>query len=168
MFFDRSRAARDDKPPESRFQAGCNSGRVFMMLRSTFLLTALVVCIAIVNNPSPSEAQTTGTGQWKITSIKVCRSIGGTINPTLQVLGQFPVYTFFIPRPVWTVNGTVVDAQPVYERGRLVAFQLLGSASSLNSGTRNNVKFSLPDQNNSKVFYYDQNKVPAGDCYEFF
>jgi hypothetical protein len=121
-----------------------------------------------VNNPSPCTAQATGTGQWKITSVRVCRSSGGTITPTVQVIGQFPVYTFFIPRPVWTVNGTVVDAQPVYERGRLVAFQLLSSAASLNSGTRNNVKFSLPDQNNSKVFYYDQNKIPTGDCYEFF
>jgi len=122
--------------------------------------TALLICHPAFSADVPN--------QWKVTSIKICRNPSGNLNPTIEVIGHFPVYTFFIPRPIWTVNGTVVDAQPVYDRGRLVAFQLLNSANLLISGSKNNVKFSLPDQNSSKVFFYDQNKASAGSCYEFF
>jgi hypothetical protein len=88
--------------------------------------------------------------------------------PDIEVIGNYPVYSFFIPRPVWTVNGNVADAKPVYQQGRLVAFQLLGAASLLKSGTKNNVKFSLPDQNGSRTFQYDQTRPAAGECWEFF
>jgi hypothetical protein len=78
------------------------------------------------------------------------------------------VYTFFIPRPVWTVNGTLVDAVPIHRQGRLVEFQLLNAASYLKPGQRNTVKFSLPDQTFSKVFLLDDKTPANGDCYEFF
>jgi hypothetical protein len=78
------------------------------------------------------------------------------------------VYSFFIPRPVWTINGTVVDSQAVYERGRLIAFELFNAAAYLKSGAKNTVKFSLPDQNASKIFLYDDTRPAPGECYEFF
>jgi hypothetical protein len=78
------------------------------------------------------------------------------------------VYTFFIPRPVWTVNGSLVDATPIYQQGRLIAFRLINAAVHLKSGTKNTVKFALPDQNASRSFFYDQSAIPAGECYEFF
>jgi hypothetical protein len=106
--------------------------------------------------------------QWKITSIKVCRSTNGTLSPMLDAIGTFPVYSFFIPRPVWTVNGNSVEAQPNYDRGKLVSFRLPTGAAELKSGTKNTVKFALPDQNGSKIFYFDLNKIPSGDCYELF
>jgi hypothetical protein len=106
--------------------------------------------------------------RWKITSVKICRSPGGAIYPSIEAIGSYPVYTFFIPRPVWTVNGSVVQAKPVYANGRLVSFQLFDAASKLNPGTKNTVKFALPDQNGSSVFLYDHSQVPSGECYEFF
>lgn len=106
--------------------------------------------------------------RWKITSVKICRSSGGGIYPTIEALGSYPVYTFFIPRPVWTVNGTVVQAKPIYSNGRLVSFQLFDAAGRLNPGTKNTVKFALPDQNGSSIFVYDHSQVPPGECYEFF
>jgi hypothetical protein len=106
--------------------------------------------------------------QWKITSLQVCRTRSGALDPTLRVLGSFPVYSFFIPRPVWTVNGAVVDAQPVYDHGRLVEFHLLSSSGHLKSGSKNNIKFALSDSNGAKVFFFDSSRIPAGECYEFF
>lgn len=138
------------------------------MQKSALFMVVILLSTALMHCPPVLPADPAGTGQWKITSVRVCRNASGSINPTLEVIGNFPVYSFFIPRPIWTVNGTVVDAQPVYDRGRLVAFQLLNASPYLNSGAKNNVKFSLPDQNNSKVFHYDQNRAGAGDCYEFF
>ncbi len=106
--------------------------------------------------------------KWRITSIKVCKTYSGALDTNLEVLGHYPVYSFFIPRPVWTVNGVVVEAQPVYTRGRLSAFILIQAAGHLRSGQRNTIKLSLPDQNTAKVFRYDDTRPPAGECYEFF
>ncbi len=78
------------------------------------------------------------------------------------------MYSFFIPRPVWTVNGTVVEAQPVYEHGRLVEFQLTGAAEYLKPGEKNTIKFSLPDQTGVKVFFFQDKRLPAGECFEYF
>ncbi len=108
------------------------------------------------------------SNRWRITSVKICRSPGGAIYPAIEAIGSYPVYTFFIPRPVWTVNGAVVQAKPIYANGRLVSFQLLDAASKLNPGTKNTVKFALPDQNGSSIFVYDHSQVPSGECYEFF
>ena len=134
--------------------------RFVFVLASVALLVGLYLCQA----PSVFSV----SGEWKITSIKVCRSSGGTLNPRVQAIGSYPVYSFFIPRPVWTVNGALVDAQPVYERGRLIEFTLFGAAEHLKSGAKNSVKFSLPDQTGAKVFYFNESKVLAGECYEFF
>ncbi|MBI5249793.1 MAG: hypothetical protein HY912_09875 [Desulfomonile tiedjei] len=136
------------------------------MMKSVTFLLVILISSAILNCHLVFAADS--SGQWKITSVKVCRNPSGTINSSVEVVGSFPVYSFFVPRPVWTVNGTVVDTQPVYDRGRLVAFQLINAAGLLNSGSKNTVKFSLPDQSSSKVFHYDQNKASAGSCYEFF
>ncbi len=106
--------------------------------------------------------------QWKVTSVKLCKSSGGTLSPMLEAIGTFPVYSFFIPRPVWTVNGTVVEAQPNYDRGKLVSFKLYNGSEQLKSRTKNTVKFALPDQNGSKIFYFDEARLPAGQCYELF
>jgi hypothetical protein len=136
------------------------------MMKSIMLMVVILISTALLNCHPAFTADP--SGQWKVTSVRVCRTPSGTISPTVEVVGNFPVYSFFIPRPIWTVNGTVVDAKPVYDRGRLVSFQLINAAGFLNSGSKNNVKFSLPDQNSSKVFHYDQNKASAGGCYEFF
>lgn len=108
------------------------------------------------------------SNQWKITSIKICRDYRGNLISHLEIMGFYPVYSFFIPRPVWTVNGTAVEAQPIYDRGRLVAFRLLYSSNLLRTGTKNTVKFSLPDQNGAKAFRFDRTRVKAGECFEFF
>jgi hypothetical protein len=134
------------------------------MLRALFLLSALVGGLILAHAADlvpPSH-------QWKITSVRVCRDGRGNLSPHLEAVGHFPVYSFFIPRPVWTVNGIAVEAQPLYERGTLVGFRLLGAAPVLNSGTKNTVKLSLPDQNAAKAFRYDQSKPPPGECYEYF
>ena len=86
----------------------------------------------------------------------------------MDAVGNYPVYSFFIPRPVWTVNGTVVESQPVYERGRMTSFELFNVAAYLKSGAKNTIKFSLPDQNASKIFLYDETRPAPGECYEFF
>jgi len=106
--------------------------------------------------------------KWKIATVKVCRDRGGYLAPHFEVLGRYPVYSFFIPRPVWTVNGTVVEAQPVYDRGTILSFRLLRSSPLLRSKARNTIKFSLPDQTGVKTFYFDETKVPPADCFEFF
>ncbi|MDQ7782996.1 MAG: hypothetical protein RDU20_08965 [Desulfomonilaceae bacterium] len=130
------------------------------VLLTTFILTAPAVTLAADKTSVPNR--------WQITSVKICRSPGGAIYPTIEALGAYPVYTFFIPRPVWTVNGSVVQAKPIYAHGKLVSFQLLDGAPKLNPGTKNTVKFALPDQNGSCIFLYDHSQVPSGECYEFF
>lgn len=108
------------------------------------------------------------TGRWKLTSVKICRSQGSAVIPSIEAIGSYPVYSFFIPRPVWTVNGNVVEAKPIYSQGRLVSFELLNAAPYLDHGKKNTVKFALPDHNGSRVFLYDHSKVPDGECFEFF
>jgi hypothetical protein len=137
------------------------------------LASLLVLVLGLISLLSPhsiiyAAEVTPPSGQWKITSIKVCRAPSGSIVSDLEVIGHYPVYSFFIPRPVWTVNGSVADAKPIYQQGRLVAFQLLGAVSALKSGTKNTVKFSLPDQNGSKTFQYEDSRPSAGECWEFF
>jgi len=140
------------------------------MLRAFRLLLVSIVLLLLPPGVSPVPAAETvpPSQQWKITSIKACRDSAGNLFPHLEVIGSYPVYSFFIPRPVWTVNGIVVEAQPIYERGQLVAFRLFGAATLLNPETRNTIKLSLPDQNTSKVFRFDKSKPAPGDCYEFF
>lgn len=117
---------------------------------------------------APAADQPAVSSRWKITTIRVCRDQLGYLSPHVQALGRYPVYSFFIPRPVWTVNGTVVEAQPVYDRGTLSGFRLLGATSLLRSREQNTIKFSLPDQNASKTFFYDQNKPALATCFDFF
>ncbi len=133
-------------------------------------LLALIFLLLLLPAPTLPQAPRGAEipSKWQISGIKVCLAPRGQLMPHIDVLGAFPVYSFFIPRPVWTVNGTVVDAQPVYQSGRLVSFTLLFSARLLISGQRNTVKFSLPDQNSAKTFHYDQTRPKPGECYEFF
>jgi len=136
----------------------------YRALKALFLLCALVAGLLIAHAAElvpPSQ-------RWKITSVRVCKDNRGHLYQHLEALGHFPVYSFFIPRPVWTVNGVVVEAQPLYERGSLIGFRLFGGAKALNAGTKNTVKLSLPDQNASMAFRYDQNKPPPGECYDYF
>jgi hypothetical protein len=125
------------------------------------LLIHIIISVAVVFAADSAS-------QWKITSVKVCKSTSGSVVAGVDVLGNFPVYSFFIPRPVWTVNGSEVEAQPVYDRGRLTSFHLVNAARFLKSGAKNVVKFSLYDQNGAKVFVFDADKLPAGDCHELF
>ena len=139
------------------------------MIRSVRLLVAAFVLAAFATVPLLTRgAESNLPNKWKITSIKLCRSAGGTLVRNVNAIGIYPVYSFFIPRPVWTVNGTVVEAQPIYEHGRLVAFELFNAAAYLKPGTKNIIKFALPDQNASKVFVYDKDRPAPGQCYEFF
>lgn len=108
------------------------------------------------------------TNRWKVTSVKICRTGGGSVYTNMEAIGHYPVYTFFLPRPIWTVNGTVVEAKPVYQNGRLVSFTLFNGTTLLNPGRKNTVKFALPDHNGSRVFLYDHSRIPPGECYEFF
>ncbi len=80
------------------------------MMKSIMLMVVILVSTAFLNCHPAFPADP--SGQWKVTSVKVCRASSGAINSTVEVVGYFPVYSFFIPRPIWTVNGTVVDAQP--------------------------------------------------------
>jgi hypothetical protein len=139
------------------------------MIPSVRLLFVVFISTTLLLAPSLSPgADSAPSSQWKITSVKLCRYPGGALSPNIDVIGNYPVYSFFIPRPVWTVNGTVVESQPVYERGRLSAFELFNASAYLKSGAKNTIKFSLPDQNSSKVFLYDDNRPAPGECYEFF
>ncbi len=139
------------------------------MIRSVRLLvTAFALTAFLVVPLSTLGAYPNLPNKWRITSIKLCRSRGGTLIPNVDAIGNYPVYSFFIPRPVWTVNGTVVEAQPIYEHGRLTAFELFNAAAYLKSGSKNTIKFALPDQNASKVFVYDETRPAPGQCYEFF
>ncbi len=133
-----------------------------------FLLGLIILAASIGLVPLKAADAPSSSTKWKINTLKVCRSSGGILIPTIEATGNYPVYTFFIPRPVWTVNGIVVDAQPVYQHGRLILFQLMNAASHLKVGAKNTVKFSLPDQTSSKVFFLDQSTPAPGDCYEFF
>jgi hypothetical protein len=133
-----------------------------------FLLGLIILAAFMGLYPVEAADAPASASQWKISTVKVCRSSGGIVIPTLEVIGNFPVYTFFIPRPVWTVNGVVVDAQPIYQHGRLILFQLINAGQHLKVGAKNTVKFSLPDQTSSKVFFLDQSTPTPGDCYEFF
>jgi hypothetical protein len=132
-------------------------------------LIALLVLVALTGFSHLEAADGTASStHWKINTVKVCRASSGVLISTIEAIGTYPVYSFFIPRPVWTVNGTVVDAQPVYQHGRLILFQLFNAGQYLKSGAKNTVKFSLPDQTSSKVFLLDQTTPAPGDCYEFF
>jgi hypothetical protein len=133
-------------------------------LVSALSLTAFLVGVFLSEGPPVFSA----SGQWKITSVKICRSRSGAFLSTVQVIGSFPVYSFFVPRPVWSVNGTVVDVQPVYAQGRLVQYDLLNAASLLKPGAKNTIKFALPDHNSTKVFLFQDDRIPNGDCFEFF
>lgn len=133
-------------------------------------LFAAVIALILVNTLLLADLPEVfgASGQWKITSLKICRSRGGSLSPSISAIGSYPVYSFFIPRPVWTVNGSVVEAQPVYEHGRLVEFLLTGAAQYLKPGEKNTIKFSLPDQTGVKVFMFQDSRMRAGECYEFF
>ena len=146
------------------------ASRDWDMTRSAYL-AALAILIAVsllVCSASLAADSTQTSGRWKITSAKICRTSGGVVISTIEVIGNYPVYSFFIPRPVWTVNGNVVEASPVYAQGRLIAFQLLNASPYLDHGKKNTVKFALPDHNGSRVFLYDHSRIPDGQCYEFF
>jgi hypothetical protein len=133
------------------------------------LLAAFSALIVIHTLLSAQVPEVFGaSGQWKITSLKICRNRGGSLAPAISAIGSYPVYSFFIPRPVWTVNGSVVEAQPVYEHGRLVEFLLNGAAQHLKTGEKNTIKFSLPDQTGVKVFLFQDNRLPPGECFEYF
>jgi len=140
------------------------------MTRSALLaaITTLLILSALTISTFEAADTSSSAAKWKISSIKICRSSSGVVFPTVEVIGSYPVYSFFIPRPVWTVNGTVVNSNPIYEHGRLVAFQLFNVTSLLEPGTKNTIKFALPDHNGSRVFLYDHSRIPAGECFEFF
>jgi hypothetical protein len=135
--------------------------RVFLIYQIILVVLTGFCHLEAADSPAPAT-------QWKINTVRVCRATSGVIIPTIEAIGNYPVYSFFIPRPVWTVNGTVVDAQPLYQHGRLILFQLFNAGAYLKSGAKNTVKFSLPDQTSSKVFFLDQSTPAPGDCYEFF
>jgi hypothetical protein len=140
-----------------------------MTMSTKLAIASLLLCILVAAPLYCHAADVTQpSDKWKITSIRVCRTSGGSIDPMVDAIGTYPVYTFFIPRPVWTVNGNLVDATPIYQHGRLIAFRLMNAATHLKSGTKNTVKFALPDQNSSRAFLFEQSAIPAGDCYEFF
>lgn len=130
-------------------------------------LTPLVLALLIAGAPWCLAAEKV-SAHWKVTSIRICRASNNAVMANVDAVGIYPVYSFFIPRPVWTINGNVVEAKPVYDGGRLVAFTLLNGATYLSPGTKNTVKFSLPDHNGSRIFLYDHSRIPAGECYEFF
>ncbi|MFA6221738.1 MAG: hypothetical protein WC647_05435 [Desulfomonilaceae bacterium] len=137
-------------------------------LLRTFLATLSMFMLTSVFNYEFSRAQSGSANPWKITSVRICKTSSGSLSSSMEAIGAYPVYTFFIPRPVWTVNGTVVEAVPVYQHGRLVSFELLNSSPYLNSGSKNTVKFALPDHNGVRVFFFDSKKFGPGECYEFF
>ncbi|MCX5872441.1 MAG: hypothetical protein NTY51_04285 [Deltaproteobacteria bacterium] len=133
---------------------------------ATLLLFALTsACLFEFLN---AQSGTSTTNPWKTTSVRICKTSSGALSPSIEAIGTYPVYTFFIPRPIWTVNGVVVEAVPIYQHGRLVAFELLNSSPLLNSGAKNTVKFALPDHNGVRVFFFDSTKFGPGECYEFF
>lgn len=136
-------------------------------VRFIFSLTMIIALLLGILSSAPPEAPA-ASNEWRITSVKVCRDRGGSLFPHVTVIGSYPVYSFFLPRPVWTINGSVVDAQPVYDRGRLIEFTLIGATEYLKAGAKNTIKFSLPDQNGAKVFFFNEPKVVAGECFEFF
>jgi len=140
------------------------------MRRSALLavLTTLIILGDLTVSTSEAADTSPSAAKWKISSIEICRSSSGSVYPTVKVIGSYPVYSFFIPRPVWTVNGTVVESNPIYDHGKLVAFQLFNITHLLEPGTKNTIKFALPDHSGSRVFLYDHSRIPAGQCFEFF
>lgn len=132
------------------------------------ILCFFLICLMVNHGAVPVVAQDASGNPWKITSVKICKSSGGAIYPSIEAIGVYPVYTFFIPRPVWTVNGVVVESSPIYQSGRLAAFQLVNAGPNLKAGTKNIVKFALPDHNGSRVFIFDPSKFGPNECYEFF
>ncbi len=134
------------------------------LLRFLSIVAAVVIIPLVLTAAEPPDL----SNQWKIRSIRVCRDQRGTVIPHLDVVGSYPVYSFFVPRPVWTINGTVVDSRPVYTSGQLTSFTLIGGVGLLKSLTKNNIKFSLPDQHAAKVFYFDDRRLPVGGCFDFF
>jgi hypothetical protein len=162
----RSRASHEFTP----FLEGADNVGPHTMITSPRILSILcaaAITMSVYAAPWAADGASVSS-VWKITSIKVCKDSRGYLEPHVDALGSFPVYSFFIPRPVWTVNGIVVEAQPAYDRGRLVSFRLMGAAPVLRSGTKNTIKLSLPDQNAAKIFRFDAARVAPGDCYEFF
>jgi hypothetical protein len=130
-----------------------------------FLIVAAVLALPMILDAADSPDL---SNQWKIRSVRVCRDHRGTLMPQVDVLGSYPVYSFFVPRPVWTINGTIVDSRPVYTSGQLTAFTLVGAEILLKNLTKNSIKFSLPDQHSAKTFYFDDRRVPSGGCFDFF
>lgn len=140
-----------------------------MIRKNRFLIFCfLSICLLVNYGSNWAMAQDSSGNPWKITSVKICKSSGGGVYPTIEAIGVYPVYTFFIPRPVWTVNGVVVESSPVYQSGRLTAFQLMNAGPNLKTGSKNIVKFALPDHNGSRVFIFDPSRFGPGECYEFF
>ncbi len=133
---------------------------------ATLLLFTLTGVCSFEFGRAQSGAAT--SNPWKITSVRICKTASGSLSSSIEAIGTYPVYTFFIPRPIWTVNGVVVEAVPLYEHGRLVSFELLNSSSRLNSGAKNTVKFALPDHSGVRVFFFDSTKFKPRECYEFF
>lgn len=138
-----------------------------LSLRDVSAAVAVIAMLLYCVHSLAAEAANS-TARWKIDSVKICKARTGAILPSIEVIGHFPVYSFFIPRPVWTVNGNVVEAKPLYSQGRLVAFELLNAGLYLEHGKKNTVKFALPDHNGSRIFLFDHSRVPPGECYEFF
>jgi hypothetical protein len=138
------------------------------LLRVCFATLFFITLTSIVFPKFVTAQSNSSSSPWKITSVKICKTPYGSLRASIEAIGSYPVYTFFIPRPIWTVNGNIVEAVPVYQHGRLVAFELLNSSSYLNSGSKNTVKFALPDINGVRVFFYDSSKFGPGECYEFF
>ncbi len=137
-------------------------------LKRFLIFCFLILCLIAHHGSDLVNGQDSSNNPWKITSVKICKSSGGSVYPTIEAIGSYPVYTFFIPRPVWTINGVVVEAAPVYQSGRLVAFQLMNAGPNLKTGVKNTVKFALPDHNGSRVFLFDPARFGPGECYEFF
>ena len=140
---------------------------MFKVVRILILLLVVAAIPVRLSHLCAADGPLSST-RWQITSVKVCRTYLGSLDQHIEVLGHFPVYSFFIPRPVWTVNGSAVEAQPLYSRGSLRSFKLLYSSRLLKSGGKNTVKLSLPDQHTSKTFRFLQEKVRNNDCFEFF
>ncbi len=133
-------------------------------LRFFSCVAVAIILPVILQAAEPQDLST----QWKIRSIRVCRDQRGYLIPSVEVLGSYPVYSFFVPRPVWTINGTIVDSRPVYTSGQLTSFTLVGAEALLKNLTKNSIKFSLPDQHSAKTFHFDDRRIPTGGCFDFF
>ncbi len=137
--------------------------RIYFATLLLFTLTG--VCPLGVGH---AQSSATSASPWKITSVRICKNPSGSVNSSIEAIGNYPVYTFFIPRPIWTVNGVTIEAVPIYQHGRLASFQLLNSGPYLKSGAKNTIKFALPDNTGIRVFFFDSTKLKPGECYEYF